>query len=136
MLPESVKQLIREEQKRQGGAFVNTDLEAYIEKLDDRAELVVDLLEDRCRAFVAYYCNDLDTRVSFITLVLVNPEDRGLGLGEALTRFVLDTSLKRGFRACRLEVDTSNTGACRLYQKLGFVIIEERQDKFLMEASL
>ena len=45
---------------------------------------------------------------------------RGLGVGDALTRAVLDEARARGASELRLAVDRDNEPACRLYAKLGF----------------
>ena len=45
---------------------------------------------------------------------------RGLGVGEALTRQVIDTALSRGGEELLLAVYEDNARAIRLYRKLGF----------------
>jgi len=137
MLPESITSLIREEQARQGGRFIEgVDLETYLAKLSARAEILSDLAEQRCRGFVAFYANDLVTRQAHITLVLVDPRDRGTGVGRALTGCVLDLARRRGFTLCRLEVARDNQAAHAMYRALGFRVIEERARKKLMEIAL
>ncbi len=97
MLHDSIKSLILEEQARQNGLFVQyVDMDTYLAKLGAIAEIVSDSIGGRCRGFVAYYCNDMDTKIAFISLVLVDPRDRGLGLGQALTAFVLSVAKQSG----------------------------------------
>ena len=136
MLPDSIKVLILEEQVRQDGRFINIDLDSYLIKLDANAEIVADFIDGRCRGFAAYYCNDETAKRAFITLVLVDPQDRGLGLGQALTAFVLNISKSRGFNVCRLEVNKSNQVAYKIYQAQGFYLVEDRGETYLLEVAL
>lgn len=136
-LPDPISALIREEQARQNGLFVeHVDLDAYLAKLAERAEIVSDCMDGRCRGLVAYYCNDLATRQAFITLVLVAPADRGAGLGTALVGCVLNIARQRGFASCRLEVARRNQGAFDLYRAQGFGVIDEGADRYLLEIGL
>lgn len=137
MLPAEIAALVREEQQRQSGRFVEgTDLETYLQKLDERAEIVSAIEHGRCRGFVAFYCNNLLTRRAYITLVVVAPHDRASGLGRALVARVLDTCRDRGFTSCGLEVRADNTAALALYAGLGFSETGERDGRKLLERAL
>ena len=52
--------------------------------------------------------------------VAVVPERRGAGLGESLTRMLLDQAREAGAREMVLEVIVENAPAIALYEKLGF----------------
>jgi ribosomal protein S18 acetylase RimI-like enzyme len=137
MLPESIRALILDEHARQGNRLVEgVDLGAYMTKLGDRAEILSDSAEGRCRGFVAFYCNDHATKQAFITLVIVDPRDRGIGIGRALVGCVLDIAKRRGFMSCRLEVAKRNEVAHAMYRSLGFRVVEERASKDLLEIGL
>jgi ribosomal-protein-alanine N-acetyltransferase len=137
MLPDSITSLIRDEQARVGGRFIEgVDLETYITKLGDKAEIVSDIVPGRCRGFVAFYCNDLTTRRAYITLVLVHPDDRGSGVGRALVDAVLALAKSRGFVACALEVSKTNEAAYGLYTDRGFRPVGDRGGKQLLEIDL
>lgn len=137
MLSESITALIRDEQSRQAGQFVEgVDLDSYIAKLGEKAEILSDSAEGRCRGFVAFYCNDAASRCAYITLVLVDPRDRGLRIGRALVTAVLDLARGRGFATCRLEVARRSVAAHAMYSSIGFRVIEDRAGKDLMEIAL
>jgi len=137
MLSPGVITLIRDEQHRQGGRFIDVDdLDAYLAKLDARAELLSICVEDRCRGVVAFYGNDTATRRAFISLVLVHPDDRATGVGRTLVDAVLALVKRRGFEVCRLEVRKDNDAACHMYQAMGFVVVEDRSATHLMEIRL
>ena len=65
----------------------------------------------------------------YIAQVYILPEYQGRGTGTALIREVL----RRGLPV-ELWVMTSNTGALRLYERLGFRVMEEDDDHYLMRA--
>ncbi len=137
MISDSIKSLIIDEQSRQAGLFVeHVDLDEYLDKLEARAEILADSAEGRCRGVVAFYCNDHATRQAYITLVLVDPRDRGMGIGRSLVGDVLELAKQRGFASCRLEVTKRNEAARAMYDSLGFRLVEDRQDRQLMEIGL
>jgi ribosomal protein S18 acetylase RimI-like enzyme len=49
---------------------------------------------------------------------------------------VIDLTKKRGFKVCRLEVFKENGVAIKVYESMGFSTIEDRSDKYLMEAQV
>jgi len=53
-------------------------------------------------------------------MLAVSPAARGRGVGEALTRTVLDRAAELGLRAVVLSSSKSMTTAHRLYERLGF----------------
>ena len=67
-------------------------------------------------------------------MLIVAQSSRKSGIGAALVRYVLTTTAQRGFKVCRLEVRKENTAALKLYETMGFCQIENRGDKYLMEA--
>jgi ribosomal protein S18 acetylase RimI-like enzyme len=137
MLTVPMKEMIRAEQATQAGRFVDTaDLDAYFAKLDTHAEVVAETEGDRCRGLVAFYCNNLQTRRAFITLVLVSPQDRGSGIGRTLVSRVLHACRERGFVSCGLEVRSDNAPALALYASLGFIAEGERDGRQMLECTL
>ena len=60
------------------------------------------------------------TEVGWIYDILVLPEYRGRGIGEALLRHALKVSKERGFAQTGLMVNSKNKTAWSLYEKLGF----------------
>lgn len=62
-----------------------------------------------------------------ITNVAVHANYRGKGIGEAIMRGLIDTSLRLGIESMTLEVRVSNTVAQNLYKKLGFTGVGVRK---------
>jgi ribosomal protein S18 acetylase RimI-like enzyme len=137
MLSEDMKSLILEEQVRQGDKLMpSTYVETYLRKLDEKAEIISLCCAGDCKGFVAYYCNDTVTQMAYVSLVLVAPMERRKGIGRTLMTIVLEIAKRRGFESCRLEVGKGNEAAYELYVSMGFEVLMDRGDRYLMEIRL
>ena len=58
--------------------------------------------------------------IGWIYDIMVVPEHRGKGIGEALMKHALKVSKERGFTQTGLMVNAKNKAAWSLYEKLGF----------------
>lgn len=67
----------------------------------------------------------------FLGLIEVAPEMQNRGLGTRVINAVLAQAQARG-KAVRLHVLKGNPGARRLYERLGFVVVEEREERYVM----
>lgn len=61
-----------------------------------------------------------------IRSLAVDPSASGRGIGEALTRHTVDLARERGFAAVVLSSSTTMHAAHRLYERLGFTRLPER----------
>ncbi|MGH3656542.1 MAG: GNAT family N-acetyltransferase [Micromonosporaceae bacterium] len=59
-------------------------------------------------------------------MLAVDPEVRGAGVGEALVRAVLARAAERGFESLVLSTPATAAAARRLYDRLGFVRLPDR----------
>jgi len=59
--------------------------------------------------------------------IAVHPDFRKMGLGEMLLRDCIGTSVERDLKFAILEVRTSNIGAIKLYEKIGFRTLRVRK---------
>ena len=137
MLESAIRALVYEEQSRQRGALVRgLDLDSYIDKLLNQAEILGHFSPGRCEGFVAYYCNNYVSREAYISLFVVAPEARRTGLSESLLSHVVSIASARGFERLRLSVRKSNETAVRFYLRQGLVIAGDRDEEFLMERAV
>lgn len=70
----------------------------------------------------------------YVVDLFVKGEMRGQGVGQRLLRHVAREAGKRGARFIKLEVDQSNAGAARFYERLGFARKDEDR-LFVLESS-
>jgi ribosomal protein S18 acetylase RimI-like enzyme len=68
--------------------------------------------------------------------VAVVPNARGLGVGSALMRALLERAREDGYSALSLAVDRHNEGAIGLYRQFGFVQIAETFDSLTLRLEL
>ncbi|MDP9300956.1 MAG: GNAT family N-acetyltransferase [Actinomycetota bacterium] len=70
-----------------------------------------------------------DDRIGWVGDLGVRPEMQGRGIGSALLRSALADLSRRGMRIAELNVDSQNdSGAVRLYRKVGMTIVREWLD--------
>lgn len=62
-------------------------------------------------------------------------ENRNKGIGRALMKSILENLKKHGYSKVSLSVSKNNY-AFKLYKDLGFMVIEEREDDYLMVCKL
>lgn len=68
----------------------------------------------------------------YITAVSVKPEARGRGVGAALLEDAVTRARADGATSVTLDVDASNSGARRLYERHGFVVTGTSSSAWLM----
>jgi ribosomal-protein-alanine N-acetyltransferase len=116
--------------------LAGNDLDAYVQKLAELAELVTWSEAGKICAFMAFYCNDSTKDSAFVTMVIVDPSFRRRGIGRALLELVLATARARSFRACRLRVHSENHAALAMYRARGFAAIDTSTPYWLLELPL
>lgn len=77
----------------------------------------------------------VDASTPEIAIALV-PDRRGVGVGGAMLRALMDAARSNGFDAVSLSVQKSNRAAARLYEKSGFVELRDDGDDRIMTAEL
>lgn len=69
----------------------------------------------------AYYSNDYEGKIAFLTSICVVPDVRGSGLAGTLLKEVVQGATQDGMKWLKLEVNPKNDGAVRFYNKYGFI---------------
>lgn len=64
--------------------------------------------------------------------IALRPDARGQGLGSRLLESLIQVAKKQGHRRLSLAVEHTNTGARRLYERLGFTEVERDDDQSKM----
>lgn len=71
--------------------------------------------------------------VIFLALIEIHPDYQSQGIGTEVIRDVIADAHRRGLDV-ELNVVKANPKAKHLYERLGFVITEERKDRYVMVA--
>ena len=96
------------------------DIQAYAQKLQDRAVRFEAWLDRELVGLVASYCSQSEKGDAFVTSVSVLPQCQGQGIADLLMRQCIEHVRGLGFRQMALEVDQRSVPAVALYRKLGF----------------
>ena len=78
-------------------------------------------------AFAAFYCNDEISRIAYLSMIAVNPENQGQGLGKILLKSIEEYSIDRRMEKMRLAVSKKNSNAIRFYESNGYKLVEEKE---------
>ncbi|MDP2915541.1 MAG: ribosomal protein S18-alanine N-acetyltransferase [Candidatus Aminicenantes bacterium] len=89
--------------------------------------VAVERAEKRVVGYIIYWKIQDEIQINNIA---VHPDFRGLGVGKAMMRNILDAVRAQGAIFATLEVRISNKPARVLYEKLGFEIIGLRKDYY------
>lgn len=100
------------------------DLNVYAGKILDFAECLVVKTNDKIQALSAFYCNDFENKVSYLTLIAVGSLLRNQGVATKLLDETIRHAKSKGMKKLVLEVNEQNQPAVKLYQKYGFEIFQ------------
>ena len=112
------------------------DIEAYAQKLAGRSERFEAWSEGVLVGLLAAYCNDLDSRVAYISSVSIMPVSRGRGIASQLIARCVENVAALGHTAIELEVGTRNEAATRLYKKHGFASVRASAQTTILRLAL
>lgn len=70
--------------------------------------------------FIAFYSNDRDNRVGFVSMIVVDRAFRGCGIGSKLLKLACQKMKDKGMKYCKLEVGVENETAIQFYTENGF----------------
>lgn len=84
--------------------------------------------------FIAYYSNS-ENKFAYIPLIAVTSFMRKQGVGKMMLDALKET-LPTDFTQIGLEVLKSNDKAIKFYRRYGFEMVEDRENKWLMQLKL
>ena len=133
---EELAKLLQSHNSRENGIMLTVPIEDYVTKIIHYATIVPYWIGGELKAFIAYYNNDKSKSLAFLTMILIDKDLQGKGLGKLLLEFSMGDLQKNGFKSYGLEVLKDNEKAIQLYTKLGFIKKESREQLWYMEKSL
>lgn len=104
------------------------DLEEFVEKIQNHAELIVDKTVI-LRGLVVLYCNDFSNYKAYISLVGIRREFRGMGIARRLMIEAIQKAKDNGMKI--IGIHSNNVIALNLYKSLGFVTKEFGEREYL-----
>jgi D-cysteine desulfhydrase len=112
------------------------DLDAYASKLSMQAEIAYAMRGEEVVGFLALYANDQETQCAYISILAVQPQQQGQGIGKTMLSRALALARQRGMKAVDLEVNADNKTAQRLYLSFGFRVRDREDTRWQMRLRL
>jgi ribosomal protein S18 acetylase RimI-like enzyme len=112
--------------------YTYVKIDDYGKKIYDNAVTFEAWDKDILVGLVAAYYNNLETRIGYITNVSVLESHLGYGIASILLKQSLDYGKSKKFIEVRLEVNTGNLEAIKLYEKGGFINVDHRENTMSM----
>lgn len=118
------------------GIYKLDDLNAYVDKIMEKACIISVMEENVLLGFLAYYANDHENKNAFLSMVVISPSVRKMGYGRRLVDFFIADLILKGFKRCLTEVSVSNIKAINICKKVGFSQIGTKDKYLIMEKML
>ena len=112
--------LLTEENKHLKGLLINKPVEEYVDKIYENTSIIMHFEKGILAGFIAYYCNNIETKVAFLTMLCISEKFSGHGLGKLLLNASLENLKNKNFKKLELEVSNKNIKASTFYKKYGF----------------
>lgn len=101
------------------------DLEKYAQKLAEHATVFECKDGKSTLGIIAFYANDKQNKIAFITAILVAANAQNRGVGKALLAKTEEFCRTSGMTAVKLEVHKENAKAISFYIKHGYEYVED-----------
>ncbi len=104
------------------------NIDEYSQKLFDNSVIYYAKKDDIYIGFIAFYCNNMETKIAYVPMIAIMSEFRGQGIGSKLLDIAIAHIKNNGFR--KIEIETwEGSKAIFLYQKKGFMITKIQSDR-------
>lgn len=104
-------------------------------KVLSRASYIACVNQHQLVGLLVFYCNNLDTRCAYISLLGVRADYRGRGYAREMLQQTIKSVREQAFN--KIGVHSNNLRAITLYQSLGFKTIGDAVDgRYYMELTL
>ena len=110
------------------------DFVSYSEKLSKYAHFVLAIEKEKQLGFIAYYLND-EKKFVYIPQIVVHRDGRHQGIGHLMLN-ILCSRYAGKYECVNLEVLKDNMNARRFYEREGFGVIEDHNERLLLKKSI
>lgn len=112
------------------------DLGIYVDKILEFASLILFHEQNQLVGLLAYYSNNTTEGTGYITMLIVDKAFRNRNIAGRLLKLSIEDLRQKDFKTICLEVAKNNLKAISFYSKRGFKMIEDRDNRWLMEKQL
>ncbi|WP_121356693.1 GNAT family N-acetyltransferase [Flavisolibacter nicotianae] len=135
-MKEEIHAFIAETQKEKPFLPAGVDLASYLDKLFAHA-VIIPFLEKGCiKGVIAFYCNDLENKRAFFSMLAVAADQRRRGVGYFLMETAFRFSKLNGCDTVEADVYKDNIESFKMCEKLGFAIKEDKGDFYVLQKLL
>ena len=113
-----------------------TDISKFTERILQKAIILQAKIDDESVGLSSFYANDQINHISHWTFLAVDPQYAKRGIATQLIAEMLSIVKKAGMLSVDVLTDTVNTKPRRLYEKLGFKLVEEKDGRARYSYSL
>jgi len=137
MMPQVISHFLSESRNWFPAEVGEFDLTAWPSKLAANADSFCVCRNDGSLSAALFAYLNTETHVGYVPFICVLPECEK-GTGHCLHEFYRHVALQHGMTTLHLEVLKTNAHAISFYQRQGYTIVEDRDDRgrWLMELSL
>lgn len=128
---QDIKILLTSHNKDEYGIRIGYDLDEYLNKLYQFANIIPFYSCGVLLGFIAYYSNNTSGN-AFLSMIIIRPEAQGNKIGDILLNASISDLKYKKFNTFSLEVLKVNSRAIKFYRKHGFEILKENGDFFQM----
>ena len=112
------------------------NIEDYNNKIIKNATIYGVKVENDIVAIIAYYRNDYETNIAYLTYLCVNSKYRKNNLATKLLNIMVNDCIEKNFKIIRLETDKQNNIARKFYEKKGFIEYNEFNNSVFYEKKI
>lgn len=105
-------------------------------KFAKNAVFISILDNEKVVGYAAFYCNNLESKMAFLSMIIIDRDYQGKGCGHMLMDKVCQIAHENGMHSIRLNVANRNINAIRFYEKIKFSIISKSETIMIMEKDL
>ena len=126
-----LKEFLSQVNMEANGELLKIDIPQYVDKLIKNATIISIDKNGQLIAFIAYYDNDPDCELAFLSMLAVESGSKKMGYGNTLLQISIKEIEKKGFKRYGLEVIKDNFKAIQLYENMGFCSLEKEKNNFI-----
>lgn len=103
-------------------------LREWLIKVSTKGTLISAIEDNKLVGLLGFYANDMATKKAFLTLIVVDEEHQGTGLGSRLFNKFVSMSRDAGMAVCELNVVKTNVKAILFYERKGLTVDGQGND--------